>query len=66
MNDHKFTVGQLVNYTSHRSASGVYQITARLPTDGRHFQYRIRNMNEPHERVVKEIELNGIEQPKAP
>jgi len=35
-------------------------ITARLPEsiDGQ-FEYRIRNLNEQHERVAKESELRG-------
>jgi hypothetical protein len=42
------------------SPGGVYMITARLPesADGQ-FEYRIKNLNEQHERVVKERELRG-------
>jgi hypothetical protein len=29
-----------------------------MPSEGGDFQYRIRNVNEPHERVVKE---NGLD-----
>ena len=38
-------------------ASGVYQITQLLPPQGEAFQYRIKNVKEPHERIAKEYEL---------
>ena len=55
--DHKFKIGQLVNYHGRERAPGVYQITQLLPPEGDEFQYRIKNINEPHERVAKESEL---------
>jgi len=57
MSGHKFKIGQLVNYHSRERAPGVYQITQLLPTESGTFQYRIKSRNEPHERVVKEHEL---------
>ena len=57
MSGHKFNIGQLVNYLGHDRAPGVYQVTQLLPPEGEVFQYRIRNVNEPHERVAKENEL---------
>jgi hypothetical protein len=56
---HIFKIGQLVNYLSRERASGVYQVTQLLPPEGSAFQYRIKNANEPHERVVKEHELSS-------
>lgn len=62
LSDHKFKVGQSVLYTSgpygRGAASGVYKITQLLPSEGDDCQYRIKSSNEPHERVVKESELN--------
>jgi hypothetical protein len=55
----KFKIGQLVNYLGHEHASGVYQITQPLLPEGEAFQYRIKNVNEPHERVAKESELRS-------
>jgi thiamine monophosphate kinase len=55
---HKFKVGQLVYYQGRGGASGVYQVTQLLPqAEDEAFQYRIKSVNEPHERVVKEHEL---------
>jgi hypothetical protein len=54
---HKYQIGQLVNYLSRERASGFYQITQLLPPEGEAFQYRIKNVNEPHERIAKEYEL---------
>jgi hypothetical protein len=60
LTDHKFKIGQRVNYLSRERASGVYQVTQLLPSEGDAFQYRIKNANEPHERVVKEHELDSV------
>ena len=57
MSGHKFKIGQLVTYHGRERAPGVYQITQLLPPEGDEFQYRIKNINEPHERVAKESEL---------
>jgi hypothetical protein len=57
MSGHKFKIGQLVNCHSRERAPGVYQITQLLPSEGDSFQYRIKNIKEPHERVAKESEL---------
>ena len=46
MTDHKFKIGQLVNYLGCERASDVYQITHRLPAKSEAFQYRIKNVNE--------------------
>ena len=59
MSGHKYTTGQLVDYLGREHASGVYQITQLLPPQGEAFQYRIKNVNEPHERVAKESELRS-------
>lgn len=62
MSDHKFKVGQTVLYTSgphgRGGSSGVYKVTQVLPTEGDDRQYRIKSSTEPHERVVKESQLN--------
>ena len=60
---HKFKIGQSVNYTSGpfgASASGAYQITQLLPPEDDDFQYKIKSAAEPHERVVKESQLDRI------
>ena len=59
MSGHKYKIGQLVNYLGREGASGVYQITQLLPPEGEAFQYRIKNVNEPHERIAKEYELRS-------
>jgi hypothetical protein len=50
-------IDQLVYYLGREAASGVYQVTQLLPPEGEAFQYRIKNANEPHERMAKEHEL---------
>lgn len=39
-------------------ASHVYKITQLLPSESDDFQYRIKCAGEPHERVVKESQLD--------
>ena len=56
---HKFKIGQLVDYLGRERASGVYEVTQLLPPEGGAFQYRIKNANEPHERIAKEHELRS-------
>ena len=62
VSNHKFRIGQSVNYTSGLfgagSASGVYKITQLLPPEGDDFQYKIKSAAEPHERVAKESQLD--------
>jgi hypothetical protein len=61
MSDHKFKVGQSVNYMSgaygREPGSGVFKIMQCLPPQGGDCQYRIRGANESHDRVAKESEL---------
>ncbi len=62
LSDHKFKVGQSVLYTSgpygRSGTSGVFKITQLLPPEGDDRQYRIKSADEPHERVVKESQLD--------
>jgi hypothetical protein len=61
MSSHKFKVGQLVTFFSRESASGLYEVTQLLPPEGDMFQVSDKKYQEPHERVVKEHELGGVE-----
>jgi len=62
VDEHKFKVGQSVSFTSgpfgRGGTNGIYTITQLLPPDGTDYQYRIKSANEPHERVVKESQLD--------
>ena len=63
VSNHKFKIGQSVNYTSGRfgfagSAKGIYKITQLLPSEGDDFQHEIKSAAEPHERMAKESRLN--------
>jgi hypothetical protein len=61
----KFRIGQIVTYRPAErgldAPPGAYMIIAHLPEsdDDGQFEYRIRNLNEEHERVAKESELRG-------
>ena len=60
---HKFKVGQSVSFMSGpfvRGTNDIYTITQLLPPEGDDYQYRIKNTDEPHERVAKESQLNRI------
>jgi hypothetical protein len=64
VSQHKFKVGQTVNYTSgafdRGGASGTYKVTQLLPSEGDEYQYRIKSANELHERVARESQLKRI------
>jgi hypothetical protein len=58
----KFKIGQIVQYkpSNHRPGGprGAYQVIRLLPqSENGEPEYRIRNLNEDHERDVKEGEL---------
>jgi hypothetical protein len=60
MPSHKFHVGESVILRpaiSRNVPGGVYEVTKQLPHDGREFEYRIKSVNEEHERVAREGEL---------
>ena len=40
--------------THENVSGGVYEVTKQLPHNGREFEYRIKSVNEPHERVARE------------
>ena len=39
---------------------GSYEIIRKLPESRGEFEYRIKSMNEPHDRVVQESELRAV------
>jgi hypothetical protein len=61
MSDHKFKIGQVVNYKPRLgSGAGVYQIAQLLPAAGDEQQYRIKSDTESHLRAAKESELTAL------
>ena len=58
---HKYKIGEQVSISAGfgyaRKASGAYQVVALLPSNGAHFQYRLRSSEEQFERVAAENEL---------
>jgi hypothetical protein len=58
---HRFRVGQRVtlapSLTNRSAARGGYVINRQLPGRDGEFEYRIKSMTEPHERVARESEL---------
>ena len=61
MAEHKFRAGQrvtLVANVANRNAGGAgYVVTRQLPERGGEFEYRVKSVSEPHERVARESEL---------
>jgi hypothetical protein len=57
---HKFQVGEIVHLSpaiARNLPGGSYAIVKQLPQSAGEFGYRVKNTNEPHERVVRESEL---------
>jgi hypothetical protein len=60
MPDHKFKFGQTVILSpaiARNLPGGLYEITERLPKRKGEYEYRIKSVNDLHERVMREIEL---------
>jgi hypothetical protein len=62
MSDHKYKLGQGLQFiprrTSSRMGANTCKVTMLLPANAREPQYRIKCSNENFERVVCESELN--------
>ena len=57
---HKFHVGEIVHLSpaiTRNLPGGSYAVVKQLPASDDEFDYRIKNMKEPHERVARESEL---------
>jgi len=63
MFEHKFRVGQEVNFSSDRGvdrgSKGYFTIVRLLPIEGNIPQYRIRNNGDGQERMVRENEIDA-------
>jgi hypothetical protein len=57
---HRFAIGELVQMSSVLGQVRTYRITGRLPERGDSPQYRIRNEEEKHERVVTQDLLEPV------
>ncbi len=51
---------QLIPSIGRNVPGGSYEIIKKLPQSDGEFEYRIKSMNEPHERVARESELRGV------
>jgi len=61
MAEQGFRAGQkvtfVVSFPIRSAAGGGYVVTRQLPQRDGEFEYRIKSISEPHERVVRESEL---------
>ena len=60
MSDHKYKIGQLVNYLGRERASGVYQVTQLMPPEGEAFQYPLRMPTSPMSAIAALSACPGI------
>lgn len=62
MAQHKYKVGQLVDYAPSRPGmpppGRLYEIVRQLPAEAGEFQYRVKSKGETFERMAKESELS--------
>lgn len=61
MKAHKFKVGDYVRIASRIVSAvppGRYQVVRLMPPEGSHNQYRVRFVDDGHERMVKESDLS--------
>lgn len=61
MKAHKYKVGDYVRIAARPAWSvpaGRYQVIRQMPPEGDHNQYRVRFVDDGHERMVKENDLS--------
>ena len=58
---HSFTVGQSIEFVPARfdgtAQPGTYTVVRQLPNDSSDREYRVRNVHDGHERVVRESQI---------
>jgi hypothetical protein len=63
MPPHSFTIGQSVEFVPGRldgnMPRGTYTVQRLLPNDGADREYRVKNVHDGHERVVRESQLRS-------
>jgi hypothetical protein len=60
MANHKFHLDEIVHINAspvRNIAGGAYIVTKQLPERDGEFEYRVKSVTEPHERVVQESDL---------
>lgn len=61
MTSHKFAVGDRVQLVVDRNAGdvprGLYTISRRMPVEANVCQYRVKHVQDGHERVVRETQI---------
>lgn len=63
MPTHRFQIGQTVFLRPSLGLNipgGAYVVTKKLPERGGEFEYRVKSVKEPHERVVQERALSDL------
>ena len=63
VSDHKFKVGQTVHYAPGPfggARPGDVKVIQHLPPEDGEYQYRVKSVDEPFDRVVKENELERV------
>jgi|NGEPerStandDraft_6_1074524.scaffolds.fasta_scaffold616227_1 hypothetical protein len=67
---HKFTVGQEVSFLpsamDFNVPRGTYRIVRQLPLEAGGFQYRVKNVSDGHERIIRESQLAAGANPWTP
>ena len=63
MSTHKFKLYAIVLVEAslrQKMPGGAYMITAKMPERDGELEYRVKSINEPYERVVRESQLRKI------
>jgi hypothetical protein len=57
---HVFAIGSMVRFRSNsptRSTGGPYKVLAKLPAQDGALQYRVKSASEPHQRILRQDDL---------
>ena len=64
MTAHKFGVGQRVLFSpggfDGDAQKGIYVVVRRMPSETRDLQYRVKDVRDGHEHVVRESQLGQV------
>lgn len=70
MQRHKFTIGQDVTFLpsamDFNVPRGTYRIVRQLPMETGGFHYRVKNVSDGHERIIREAQLMASGNPMSP
>ena len=64
VHEHKFSSRSIGEVFDRGGTNGIFKVMQLLLSEGDDYQYRVKEAEEPHQRVVKESQLSRIAWPR--